>query len=549
MLNLASAYNPGPRMLLASENHVVASNLKWLGMTSCSSAFSTLEKGGQWHRALSLLDQIRTFAAVPAGNTPPRMIAMLGEFKHVSRHLRSSSVLMDSEFASTEFEQLLNQEIGARAGQQSEEQIKKAEDRNGQPKPEATKVTETSADGYETENASSQDPAEDPWKFLEEILQDTLGREMELPGKRSGLDTGPEPELPIMTGMVALCLPVELRGDDGLFKGTFVDCAFGRGTQSRIILRYLGMESRLFAFDMEKYAVSLGEQLEKDDARFRMLRQPFADIEDVLAGEKLNGVLINLEPHRQLDDPERLLNIMNGGVLDLRANPDGGMSASRWLSTASREEIAWVIYNHNSRVDKLLADRIAQAIDDERQTYGPIEFARHLSLVVRMASRDQYSGRHGAAQLTFQALKSFLNHESRQLEQGLRSVFKLLEYGGLCTVATYKKMETEVVHKLVREHEEPDPKWLNLVSPERMGELYPLLLTEKDYAIEEVGHLVDAEFFQAYKRRYGPDAFLHILRKVRRNAPAIETVASAMRPMAERFQEPERPAFQGETAL
>mmetsp|Transcript_77817 Transcript_77817/g.137905 ORF Transcript_77817/g.137905 Transcript_77817/m.137905 type:complete len:244 (+) Transcript_77817:2-733(+) len=236
---------------------------------------------------------------------------------------------------------------------------------------------------------------------------------------------------------------------------------------------------------------------------------------------------------------------MNGGVLDLRANPAGGMSAADWLSKASVEEMAWVIFNHNSRVDKLLADRIAQAIEDERQTYGPIEFARHLSLVVRMASRDQHSGRNGAAHLTFQALRSFLNHESRQLQQGLSSIFKLLEFGGLCCVATHQKLEIDIVKRLVREHEEPDPTWLEMESPERMGELYPLLLTEKDYAIEEVGHLVDADFFKAFKRRFGADGFLFILRKVRRTSPIVKVAASEMRPWEERFEQPAVPPFEG----
>jgi 16S rRNA (cytosine1402-N4)-methyltransferase len=48
--------------------------------------------------------------------------------------------------------------------------------------------------------------------------------------------------------------------------GVYVDCTFGRGGHSRLILSRLGPEGRLIAFDKDPEAIAEAERLAAEDA-------------------------------------------------------------------------------------------------------------------------------------------------------------------------------------------------------------------------------------------------------------------------------------------
>ena len=98
--------------------------------------------------------------------------------------------------------------------------------------------------------------------------------------------------------------------------GTFVDCTFGRGGHSRILLKHLSGLSRLFAMDVDSKAFDVAQDLAKTDSRLQVFKMSYANLSSILKDIEVDGVLINggITTDSKLD-PERGI---RRGPLDLR---------------------------------------------------------------------------------------------------------------------------------------------------------------------------------------------------------------------------------------
>src|SRR3989338_5357298 len=86
--------------------------------------------------------------------------------------------------------------------------------------------------------------------------------------------------------------------------GIYVDCTFGRGGHSALILERLGSNGRLIWLDKDPAAVAAGKAWR--DARFQMVHRGFAHLAEVLhelGVERVDGILLDLGVSSpQLDD-------------------------------------------------------------------------------------------------------------------------------------------------------------------------------------------------------------------------------------------------------
>ena len=119
-------------------------------------------------------------------------------------------------------------------------------------------------------------------------------------------------------------------------EGVYVDGTFGRGGHSRAILEKLGPAGRLVVIDRDPQAIAVAEKLAAEDSRVTVIRGSFGEIGRCLEAHglsgKVDGVLVDLGVSSpQLDDAERGFSFMRDGPLDMRMDPDAGMSAEEWL--------------------------------------------------------------------------------------------------------------------------------------------------------------------------------------------------------------------------
>ena len=127
--------------------------------------------------------------------------------------------------------------------------------------------------------------------------------------------------------------------------GCYVDGTFGRGGHSRLILQQLGSDGCLLGFDKDPLAIATGLELQEQDSRFSIVQRSFAEMDEELQQRQLftqvDGVLLDLGVSSpQIDDGERGFSFMHDGPLDMRMNPDEGISAAQWVAEVSAARCA-----------------------------------------------------------------------------------------------------------------------------------------------------------------------------------------------------------------
>lgn len=251
-----------------------------------------------------------------------------------------------------------------------------------------------------------------------------------------------------MTGVHAAVMAEEavaalkVRGD-----GVYVDATFGRGGHSRLILARLGATGRLIAMDRDLEAVAAAQAI--DDPRFSIARAPFSRIGEMLQQSgvaAVDGVLLDLGVSSpQIDEARRGFSFRGDGPLDMRMDPQHGLSAAQWLQTATEAQIREVIRDYG---EERFAKQIAAAIVAARAR-GPVDTTRKLAALVAEAVPAR-EPRQDPATRTFQALRIHLNQELEELSLVLPQCVALLRAGGRLAVISFHSLEDRIVKRFMR---------------------------------------------------------------------------------------------------
>ena len=235
--------------------------------------------------------------------------------------------------------------------------------------------------------------------------------------------------------------------------GCYVDCTFGRGGHSRLILARLGRAGRLLALDRDPQAVAAGGEI--DDGRFRILHGRFSRLAALAAGAGVtaaDGILLDLGMSSpQLDDPARGFSFRFDAPLDMRMDPGAGITAAEWLARAPEREIREVISNHG---EERFAKSIAAAIVAARAR-GPVGTTRELAALVAKAVPAREPQQDPATR-TFQAIRIHLNQELEELSLALPQCMELLRPGGRLVVISFHSLEDRIVKRFLRDNARAD---------------------------------------------------------------------------------------------
>ena len=232
--------------------------------------------------------------------------------------------------------------------------------------------------------------------------------------------------------------------------GCYMDGTFGRGGHSRLILERLGPDGRLLGFDKDPLAIATGNALAAEDGRFVVVQRSFADLgeEAVARGlvGKVDGLLLDLGVSSpQLDDAERGFSFLNDGPLDMRMNPDAGISAAQFIASASADEIARVFKEYG---EERFAKRMARAVV-ERRELKPFERTADLAQVLTDANPAWEKGKNPATR-AFQGLRIHVKNELGDLERGLDAALETLAVGGRLVVISFHSLEDRIVKQFMK---------------------------------------------------------------------------------------------------
>jgi len=235
--------------------------------------------------------------------------------------------------------------------------------------------------------------------------------------------------------------------------GTYVDCTFGRGGHSRLILSRLGPDGRLIALDRDPQAVRAAAEI--DDGRFAIFHGAFSRVAELLAAAgvtRVHGVLLDLGVSSpQLEEASRGFSFRHDAPLDMRMDVTRGATAAEWLAVATESEIREVIRDYG---EERFAKSIAAAIVAARAR-GTLGTTRELAALVAEAVPTR-EPRQDPATRTFQALRIHVNQELEELSLALPQCVELLEPGGRLVVISFHSLEDRIVKRFFREHSRAD---------------------------------------------------------------------------------------------
>ena len=231
-----------------------------------------------------------------------------------------------------------------------------------------------------------------------------------------------------------------------------VDATLGWGGHAQRLLERLAPGGQLLGVDADPFELPRTEarlrRLGFDEATFITRRTNFAGLRAAIdsAGwhEGADFILADLGvSSMQIDDPSRGFSFASDGPLDMRMNPNRGLSAAAWLERASVEAIATALRDH---ADEPRADRIAAALFERR---AELATTQALAAAVRAALEDLT--REDEVDLSvrrvFQALRIEVNDEFGALDALMRQLPACLRSGGRVAVLTFHSGEDRRVKK------------------------------------------------------------------------------------------------------
>lgn len=229
--------------------------------------------------------------------------------------------------------------------------------------------------------------------------------------------------------------------------GVYVDCTFGRGGHSRLILSKLSEKGRLFAIDRDPLAIAAAKQIM--DPRFSIIHGKFSDADVILPKEiigNIDGLLMDFGVSSpQLDDADRGFSFMNDGPLDMRMDPTTGESAAEWLQRATAEQIANVLHDYG---EERFARKIANAIVKDR-VETPYVTTKQLAEMLSRVIPIKEKGKHPATR-TFQAIRIQVNGELSEISKILELSKILLKKGGRLCAISFHSLEDRLVKNFIR---------------------------------------------------------------------------------------------------
>lgn len=234
--------------------------------------------------------------------------------------------------------------------------------------------------------------------------------------------------------------------------GIYVDGTYGRGGHSEAILAQLSEYGRLLVMDKDPQAIADAKLKHADDKRVTVIHDDYAQMaqhmERLGLQQLVDGVLLDLGVSSpQLDDASRGFSFQNNGPLDMRMNPDVGVSAAEWLMTASEKEISDVLWQLG---EERFSRRIAGKIVEFRRLQ-PLSDTLTLAELIRSCVPANKEKKHPATR-SFQAIRIKINSELEYVQKVLEDIFDVLKIGGRVLVISFHSLEDRIVKRFFRKH-------------------------------------------------------------------------------------------------
>jgi 16S rRNA (cytosine1402-N4)-methyltransferase len=260
--------------------------------------------------------------------------------------------------------------------------------------------------------------------------------------------------------------------------GIYVDCTFGGGGHSKVILEKLNKSGRLVAFDQD---ISAKQNL-PGDSRVLFIQQNFRHVHRFLKLhniDQVDGLLADLGvSSHQFDEAERGFSIRFDAALDMRMDQRQTLTAADIVKKYSEQQLHKMFEQYGEVTNaKTLAKTIVQLRDTTR--LNTIDGFKNALRGVVKGNPNKYFAQ------VFQALRIEVNDEIGALKDLLQQLPKLLKPGGRAAIITFHSIEDRLVKNFFRRGTFDEPEENPYMNDATINELEvltkkPILPTEKE---------------------------------------------------------------------
>ena len=226
--------------------------------------------------------------------------------------------------------------------------------------------------------------------------------------------------------------------------GVYVDVTFGGGGHAKEILKRLGAEGKLIAFDQDKDALENAI----DDPRFLLINENFRNLKRFLrfyGHKEVDGILgdFGVSSH-QFDSPERGFSTRFEADLDMRMNRDSVLSAYEVINDYAESDLRKILF----RYGELRAAAGMARVIVEARAQNPITSSDQLKKTL-----GRFLPKHKENKILaqiYQAIRIEVNQELEALKEFLLQTQEVLKPGGRLSLISYHSLEDRLVKRFMR---------------------------------------------------------------------------------------------------
>lgn len=226
--------------------------------------------------------------------------------------------------------------------------------------------------------------------------------------------------------------------------GLYVDVTFGGGGHSREILKHLGENGRLIAFDQDPDAVKNA----LDDPRFTLVHHNFRFLKNnlrLLGIRQVDGVLgdLGVSSH-QFDSAERGFSIRYEADLDMRMDQVADLDAKKVLNTYVEADLHRIfgMYGEIQNARSLASTIVTARLNEPIETVGQLK-----EVIKRLVPKGKEHKYHAQV---FQALRIEVNGELEALQEFLEQTIEVLKPEGRLVIMSYHSLEDRLVKNFIQ---------------------------------------------------------------------------------------------------
>ena len=221
--------------------------------------------------------------------------------------------------------------------------------------------------------------------------------------------------------------------------GTYIDCTFGRGGHSNLILDKISKKATLYSYDKDPEAVHYASSIKNNN--FKIFHDSFSNISSYHKEQSVDGIIYDLGTcSTHFDNAERGFSFNKDGPLDMRFDNSNGLTVSDWINKADKKEIMDVLYTFG---DEKHSKLISEAIISHREKYL-IDTTSKLAKIIEEIYQDKKTKIHPATK-SFQAFRIFINNELDEFKKSLQSAKKIIKTNGIIVTIAFNSLEDNII--------------------------------------------------------------------------------------------------------